>query len=159
MTISIISSMTQNYGMGLNNQLLISDPFDMAYFREVTIGNIIIMGRLTYESIGSPLPNRTNIVITSNPIDGVPCFPTLLAALQFCTHYPNLNVFIIGGPRLFTEALDNDWIDSIHLTTFYEDMPADTFFPYEYLLDPKWLPSTVVLRDRLKITKFINLRS
>ena len=66
MIISLVVATDLQNGIGVNNQLLCHLPADLKYFRQTTTGHCIVMGRKTYESIGKPLPNRTNIIVTRN---------------------------------------------------------------------------------------------
>src|SRR5690349_4358781 len=98
MIVSIVVAIDQNNAIGKNNQLLWHLPADLKHFKQITSGHTIIMGRKTYDSIGRPLPNRRNIVITRNTdlaIEGVEVVTTLDDALALCTK--DEEVFIVGG--------------------------------------------------------------
>lgn len=85
MIINIIAAMAANRVIGHNNALPRDYPEDLKHFRALTNGHVIVMGRKTYESIGKPLPNRRNIVLTLTPIDGVECYssiPEMLTTLE-----------------------------------------------------------------------------
>lgn len=104
-------------------------PADLARFKQLTTGGNVIMGRKTFESIGSrPLPNRENIVISTRPtgVKGVLTAVNFSSALALC-RYPT---FIIGGAQVYTEALNNPEITKIYATEVQAEFPeADTFFP------------------------------
>lgn len=104
-------------------------PADLANFKRLTTGADIIMGRKTLESIGSrPLPNRENIVISSRPtgVKGVLTAVNFSSALALC-RYPT---FVIGGARVYREALNSPEITTIYATEVQAEFPgADTFFP------------------------------
>lgn len=125
----IIAAIGKNNELGANNHLLWSLPGDMKYFRETTRGCTVIMGRLTFESIGRALPKRRNIVITSNPAfyaEGVETARSLDGALKMSEN--DGTVFIIGGARVYKEALGV--ADAVYLTEIDADFPeADVFFP------------------------------
>src|SRR3954447_19455685 len=92
-------------GIGINNTLPWRLPEDLAYFKRPTSGHPVIMGRKTFDSIGKPLPNRRNIVITRNPAwrhEGVEAATSLDAALRLLGDVP---CFIIGGAQIYREAL------------------------------------------------------
>lgn len=129
MSIKLIAAIGKNFELGANNQLMWHLPADMKFFRETTRGATVIMGRLTYESIGRPLPNRRNIVITSNPgyrPDGVEVFPSLEDAISAASS--DETVFIIGGARVYADSLK--YADELILTELDAEFPeADVFFP------------------------------
>jgi dihydrofolate reductase len=133
--ISIIAAINSNRGIGKNNRLLYHIPHDLGRFRNLTIGKPIIMGRKTYESIvsglgGSPLADRTNIVLTKGvPIDDPDVYsaPNLHKALEIAAEHGE-EVFIIGGQRAYEEALP--LTKRLYLTLINDSAPADTYFPY-----------------------------
>jgi dihydrofolate reductase len=126
--LSIIVATDQQNGIGKNNQLLWHLPNDLKFFKKVTSGNTIIMGRKTYESIGKPLPNRRNVVISRNQdlkIEGVEIFDNISSAIQACVNEEE--VFIIGGGEIYKQALD--LTSKIYLTKVEANCDADIFFP------------------------------
>lgn len=133
-TVSAIAAMSQNLVIGKDNKLLWHIPEDFKHFKRVTIGKPVIMGRKTYQSIGKPLPGRTNIVITSQPnqVEGdVVTVATLDEALtrakQIATDTNVDEVFIIGGGQIYAAAMAQT--DRIYLTVINQDFDGDTFFP------------------------------
>ena len=130
--ISIIACIDQAGGIGLNGDIPWSLPPDMKHFRSLTLNNVIVMGRKTWESIGSkPLPRRVNIVITSNPdqIKGTAVACTSVdAALAIANKYKK-KIFIIGGHGIYKEALE--YASIIHLTRIDQSFNCDTFFPLD----------------------------
>lgn len=129
MSIKLIAAIGKNRELGANNQLMWNLPGDMKFFRETTRGATVIMGRLTYESIGRPLPKRRNIVITRNADyapEGVELVPSLEDALKAASS--DETVYIIGGARVYTDALQ--YADELILTEIDAEYPeADVFFP------------------------------
>ena len=129
MSIKLIAAIGKNNELGADNQLMWHLPADMKFFRETTRGATVIMGRLTYESIGRPLPNRRNIVITSNTDyrpDGVEVFTSLEDAISAASS--DETVFIIGGARVYADSLK--YADELILTELDAEFPeADVFFP------------------------------
>jgi dihydrofolate reductase len=132
MKLSLIAAIDENRGLGKNNTLLFKIPEDLKRFREVTKGHVIIMGRKTFESIGRPLPHRTNIVLTRDtsykPQDVIVVHSieeALLAAQPYCA--TNDEVFIIGGGELYRQTIDR--ADKLYLTLVKGSYDADTFFP------------------------------
>ena len=127
----IVVAYDKNRAIGRNGDLPWgrSLPADLAQFKRLTKGGDVIMGRKTFESIGSrPLPERENIVISSRPtgIKGVLTAMNLPSALAL-SRYP---VFIIGGAQVYGDALKMSEIDTIYATEIDASFPdADTFFP------------------------------
>ena len=130
--ISIVAAVADNGAIGKDNQLLWHITEDLRYFRKLTTGHTVIMGRKTWESIGKPLPNRRNIVVSKSLsaadlkiVNGsVEIYPSLEAALSASEN----EVFIIGGGEIYSQAIP--FADKLYLTRVHicvED--ADTFFP------------------------------
>lgn len=125
---SLVVAMARNRIIGRDNQLPWKLPADLAYFKQVTMGHPIVMGRRTYESIGRPLPGRLNIVVSRNPgfrAPGCTVVDSLEAAWRVAGDAAE--VCVIGGTSLFAEALPI--ADRIHLTEVEADVPGDTYFP------------------------------
>jgi dihydrofolate reductase len=126
--ISIIAAMAENRVIGINNTLPWRLPADLRHFRQLTTGHHVIMGRRNYESIGSPLPDRTNIIVTRNPsyqAPGCQVKHSLVDALQNTQNDPE--VFIIGGAEIYRQAIGD--ADRIYLTLVHAEISGDTFFP------------------------------
>lgn len=125
--ISIIVAVAQNGVIGDKNALLWHISEDMRFFRRTTSGHPVIMGRKTYESLGRPLPNRTNVVIsrTIGEIEGCTVVRSLEEAVAL---FPaEEEVFIIGGAQIYALALDI--ADRFYLTRVEHDYEGDTSFP------------------------------
>lgn len=133
--ISIIAAISaQTRALGKGNQLLWHLPGDLKYFRDTTRGHAVIMGRKTYESIGKPLPNRTNIVVTRTPTykaEGCKVVDSLEGALTYARALTNSGsgeIFVIGGGEIYTQALPQ--ADQLYLTLVADPGEgADVFFP------------------------------
>jgi dihydrofolate reductase len=126
--ISIIAAMAENRVIGINNTLPWRLPADLRHFRQLTTGHHVIMGRRNYESIGRPLPDRTNIIVTRNPsyqAPGCQVKHSLVDALQNTQNDPE--VFIIGGAEIYRQAIGD--ADRIYLTLVHAEISGDTFFP------------------------------
>ena len=124
--VKIIVAMSKNRVIGNNNQLIWKLSSDLKRFKELTTGSSIVMGRKTFESIGKPLPNRRNIIITRNNdyiVEGCEIVSSLEEALLLT----NNNCFIIGGGEIYKQALDIT--DKIYLTLVHKDFEGDTIFP------------------------------
>ncbi|TNG93800.1 type 3 dihydrofolate reductase [Pasteurellaceae bacterium USgator11] len=127
MQISLIVAFTQNRVIGRDNQMPWHLPRDLAWFKRNTLNKPVIMGRKTFESIGRPLPNRTNIVLSRQPFvyDGVQWADSLQTALGLCETADE--VMIIGGGELFKQSLP--LADKLYLTEIQTALDGDTFFP------------------------------
>lgn len=125
--LTIVVAIDRQRGIGVNNTLPWHLPEDLAHFKKTTSGHPIIMGRKTFDSIGRPLPNRRNIVITRNPgwkHDGVDAVPSLNAAIASAG---DAEAFIIGGAQIFGEALPQ--VSRLIVTEIDANFDCDTFFP------------------------------
>lgn len=125
---NIIVAIAENNVIGKDNTLIWHLPADLKYFKQLTTGNTIIMGRKTYDSIGKPLPNRRNVVITRNKdlkIDGCDLVNSLEEALDLTKGEEN--VFIIGGAQIYKEALKIS--DKLYITEVKQQFDGDAFFP------------------------------
>lgn len=127
--ISIIAAIDEKRGIGKNNQLPWHIPEDLKRFKEITSGHTIIMGRKTFESIGKPLPNRKNIVITSQlqNLDGAINDLIFVSSLEQALEIAKGDVFIIGGGQVYGQAIEK--ADKLYLTLVEGDFNCDTFFP------------------------------
>ena len=127
MTISLIVAVSQNDIIGAKNKLPWRLPADLKRFKEITLGHSIIMGRKTFESIGKPLPGRTNIVVTSQKnfaCCGALTAPSLEKALELCSDAEE--AFVIGGASIYQQALP--LADKIYLTLIHQDFEGDASF-------------------------------
>ena len=125
MKLIIIAAIANNRVIGKNGTLPWYIPEDLARFKQLTTGHTVIMGRRTFDSLDRPFPNRVNIVITSNVINGVKSYPSLEFALQALMN--EKEVYVIGGGRLFKDALP--LADELRLTLVDREVDGDTFFP------------------------------
>ena len=128
MLISLIAAMAENRVIGKDGRMPWHLPSDLRRFRRITMGHPVILGRLTYESIGRPFDGRTNIIITSRKdyrVAGAIVVPTLRDALAACTGADE--VFVCGGETIFREAMP--LADRIYLTIVHRTYEGDAFFP------------------------------
>ena len=125
--ISIIAAVAQNGVIGDKNALLWHISEDMRFFKRTTSGHPVIMGRKTYESLGRPLPNRTNVVISRTPreIEGCTVVNSLEEAIALFPQEEE--VFVIGGAQIYALALGV--ANKMYLTKVYHDYQGDTSFP------------------------------
>ena len=127
--ITLIVAMGKNREIGKENQLLWHLPKDLKRFKELTSGYPIIMGRKTYESIGKPLPNRTNIVISRKNDwfeEGILIVGSIKEAVKFAKKIDE-EVFILGGGNIYEQTID--FADKLEVTLVDAVLDADTFFP------------------------------
>jgi dihydrofolate reductase len=126
--ITIIAAIAEKNALGKDNQLIWHLPADLKRFKKVTSNHHIIMGRKTFESVGKPLPNRTNIIITRNKDYNVPgCITvhSLQEALEAAKD--DDNPFILGGAEIYKQAIEI--ADKLDLTFVHHEFEADAFFP------------------------------
>jgi dihydrofolate reductase len=136
MSVSLIVALAENHCIGINNQLPWQQSNDLQHFKKLTLSKPVIMGRKTYESIGKPLPNRPNIIISRDKnyqAAGCEVYHSLPDALKAYATEPE--VMIIGGAQIFFEALP--LVDKIYLTWIHTHIDGDAFFPY--LNQEEWI--------------------
>lgn len=142
MQLSLIVAMAENHVIGCNNQMPWHLPGDLQYFKKVTMGKPVIMGRKTFESIGRPLPGRSNILITRNTdfqAEGVRIVHDLASACelgeQIAVADGEEEVMVIGGAEIYRQALPQ--ADRLYLTRIHAEIEGDAWFPA--LAESEWL--------------------
>jgi dihydrofolate reductase len=128
MPLSIIVALSENNVVGVNNQLPWHLSADLKRLKVLTMGHHLIMGRKTFESIGRPLPGRTNVIITRNKdykADGCIVVTSLKEALEVSKS--DAEAFIFGGGEVFREALP--LVNKIYMTRIHHNFNGDTVFP------------------------------
>ena len=126
---TIVVAMGEKNEIGFENQLLWHLPKDLKHFKEITSGHPVIMGRKTYESIGKPLPNRTNIVVSGKNDwfeEGILIVGSIKEAIKFAKKIDE-DIFIIGGGKIYEQTINI--VDKLEVTLVKADLKADTFFP------------------------------
>ena len=135
MKISLIVAVAENGVIGKDNDLIWHLPKDMQFFKEITIGHHVIMGRKNFESIPHkyrPLPNRTNIIITRQSeykAEGCIVVNSVETALEIAKNNGDIEPFIIGGGQIYRIAIEKNLVDKIYLTKIHHSFKGDTFFP------------------------------
>ncbi len=132
MIVSIIVAIAQNHVIGKDNQLIWHLPNDLKFFKATTSGHPIIMGRKTFESIGKPLPNRTNIVISRNAglkIEGCICVTSIEEAVEAARTTNATECFVIGGAEIYQQALP--LTSKIYLTEVKSNVDGNVFFEFD----------------------------
>lgn len=128
--LSLLVAADEGNVIGKDNQLPWHLPNDLKYFKNLTWGLPIVMGRKTFESIGKPLPGRTNIVITRNKAyaaDGIVAVHTIEAALDIAQQKGAREIFVIGGAEIFNSVFNQ--AHRIYLTRIHHRFEGDVFFP------------------------------
>ena len=143
---SLIVAVGENNEIGKNNQLLWHIPEDLKNFKKITMGKTVIMGKNTYKSIGKPLPNRKNIVLSRNPLEieekikeDRKKYENENTKLEFYDNflkvinkYKNLDkeIFIIGGGQIYEKSLELGIVKRIYMSHIdFSDADADAYFP------------------------------
>lgn len=128
----IIVAADKNWGIGVNNNLLVSIPADMKFFRETTTGNVVVMGRKTLESFpnGLPLKNRVNVVLTKDvnyQVKGAIIVHSMDELKEALKEYDSDNVYVIGGATIYEQLID--YCDTAYVTKIDYSYDADVYFP------------------------------
>lgn len=129
--ISLIAAMDQNHVIGFENDMPWHLPRDLKFFKDKTTGHPIIMGRKTFESIGRPLPNRKNIVLSrtqTNFPKEIQVIQEIDTILKWNHEQPDEEYFIIGGGNLYQQAIS--YADRMYITKINEEFKGDTYFPH-----------------------------
>ena len=133
----------KGFPMGKNGAMPWNNKADLKWFKDTTTGHPVIMGRKTYEAIGHPLKNRTNIIVSTREDlwvenSGIRVYDNLESAITFAKAIDE-EVFIIGGASIYDYALSHDLVDRIYIDMLSENVPdADTFFPRDIVTDNCW---------------------
>ena len=147
MKVSMIAAMAEDRVIGLDNKMPWHLPADLKFFKRVTLGKPVIMGRKTYQSIGRPLPGRKNIVLTRDAnleIEGVDCVQTIEQAKQLLGNVDE--VMIIGGATIYEQFLSK--ADRLYLTFIDLKTEGDTQFPdYQQVAQWEEIEREVYLKD------------
>jgi dihydrofolate reductase len=127
--VTIMAAIAANNALGKNNQLIWHLPADLKRFKKTTLNHAVIMGRKTYESLGKPLPNRINIVITRDKnykVEGCVIVNSLKEALKAAAEVDE-NPFILGGAEIYKQAMP--FADKLDITFVHHQFEADVYFP------------------------------
>ena len=130
MELALIALVAKNLGIGKDNKLLMRISQDMKRFRSLTLNHPIIMGRKTFESLGKPLDNRANIVLSRQPLssqEGLYHAHNIEEALNISKNLTSSRAYVIGGSQIYNQTIN--LADRLELTEIKSDFEADTFFP------------------------------
>ncbi len=127
--INIVVAKASNNVIGAKNDLIWHLPNDLKHFKSLTSGHPIIMGRKTFESLGRPLPNRTNIVVTRDQnwnAEDIEITSSLVKAIETAKKIDE-DVYIIGGGNIYKQAME--FTDVLYITEVHHEFDGDTYFP------------------------------
>ncbi len=131
MKLIIIAAVSLNRVIGHRGNVPWDIPEDLARFMRLTTGHTVLMGRKSYDSLGKPLPNRRNVVLSRRNIEGVETYPSIDRALRALKS--EKVVYVIGGGEIFAQMIND--VDAMQLTLVERNVEGDTFFPpYEQIL-------------------------
>lgn len=134
MRLSLVVAAARNGVIGLDGEIPWRLPDDQRFFRKLTTGHCIVIGRKTFESIGKALPGRKNLVLSRRPhapVEGIEFFRDLDSAVAWARRDGQTECFVAGGEAIYREALEI--ADAVYLTRVDAEPEGDTFFP---ALDP-----------------------
>lgn len=127
---NIIVATNNTGGIGLNNSIPWKNKNDIQFFKMMTYGKTVCMGRKTFESLGKPLGNRINCILSSQKID-CPDVVSYTDKDRFLTRIMNdRDCFVIGGAQIYDLALEANVIDNIYLSVVDDSVPCDTYFNF-----------------------------
>ena len=132
--ITLIAAAASNNVIGKDNQLIWRVPGDLKRFKELTTGNIVVMGRKTFDSIGRPLPDRTNIILSRDKNLEIPGCLIYNSLEEILSLFEKSNVWVIGGGEIYQLFLP--YADKIELTRIHKQFDGDSYFPE---LDSYWI--------------------
>lgn len=152
MTLAIVAAIGKNRVIGKDGTMPWHIPEDLRRFNRLTTGHAVLMGRKTFESIGKPLVNRRNVVISSKPIPDVETYSSIDEALNALVDQEK--VFIIGGEHLYAQLLER--ADELFLTFVDVEVDGDALFPpFEHLTETTF---TLISEERYSGYRFVNYR-
>ena len=157
MSISLIVANAENGTIGKMGSIPWSIPEDLKRFRKITDGSIVIMGRKTYESIGKPLVNRYNFVIskTGFAAKGAFSFRSIEEALAFAKRrLPQYEIFVIGGASIYEYFLKNNLIDKIYQTVVHANYYGDVVFAFD---ESKWKLTEEIKEDKFSYMTWLKI--
>ena len=155
MRISLIAAMAKNRVIGRQGEIPWKIPGEQKLFKKITLSHAVIMGRKTYESIGRPLPGRTNIIVTRQAdyrAEGCMVAHDLASAIQCCPPGED-EAFVCGGGQLYQEALA--LANRIYLTVIDREIPGDTYFPEFSLTDFRLRQSESIRAEGVEPYQFL----
>ena len=137
MIVSMLVAVDEKLGIGYENKLPWRLPADLKYFKKLTLDHHVLMGRKTFESIGKPLVERVNLVLTSDKnyhAPGAVTINTIKEGMDVADKANENELFVIGGATVFKACLPI--ANRLYITRIHEQFPADTFLPFD--ISPDW---------------------
>ncbi|WP_027417952.1 dihydrofolate reductase [Aneurinibacillus terranovensis] len=125
--VSIVVAMDKNRVIGKDNKLPWHLPADLAYFKSITMGHVIVMGRKTHDSIGRPLPGRKNVVLTRDKTYAAPGCMIMHSVQDVLVKFGDEVIDVIGGAEIIAQFLP--YTDKLYMTRIEETFDGDVFFP------------------------------
>ena len=134
MKFKIVACINTKLCLGNENELIYKIKSDLQNFKRITLNEVVIMGRKTYESLRfKPLPYRTNIIITSNKdykADGCIVVNSIDECIKLCeNNFSNNECYVIGGGKIYSEFITRDLVDYMYITEVCDVTDGDTYFP------------------------------
>jgi len=138
---NMIVAVDNNFAIGYQGRLLVQIPLDQQFFRDMTKGKVIVLGRKTLATFpnGIPLASRTNVILSSDEnysVRGAVCLHSLEETLEYLKKFRSEDIFIVGGESIYEQFLP--YCDTIHLTKIDYEYKADTHFP-DITKRPEWV--------------------
>ncbi|MDR2981721.1 MAG: dihydrofolate reductase [Puniceicoccales bacterium] len=131
--LTAIAAMADNRAIGCGNKIPWHIPEDFKFFKQTTMGGVLVMGRHTYESIGRPLPGRVTVVLSRQTLE-IPGVRVIHGWEDLWSVEPDKTLFLAGGAQLYEQALP--WCGTLYLTRVHQTPGGDAFFPhFESLFD------------------------
>lgn len=147
--ITMIAAITKDNSIGRGGKLLYHIPEDMKNFKAVTTNNVVIMGRKTYESIGKPLPNRVNVILTHNEdydVEGAMVVNSVDEAILYCKVFqPRRKIYVIGGEEIYKAFYTR--AKYLNLTEIESDLSGDAKFPSKFRKQFRIVKSSMLMED------------
>jgi len=152
----MIAAIARNRVIGRHGNLPWHIPEDLKRFKRLTSGHPVLMGRKTYESLGRPLRDRRNVVLSSHAIDGIETYPSIENALTALGEEEL--VFVIGGGQIYAQLLPK--ADILYLTIIDQEFEGDAFFPaYEHLIGTMYREAHAEPHEGFRFVDYVRISS
>jgi dihydrofolate reductase len=156
--IYLIAAISQNGILGVDNTIPWKHKEDMQRFKKLTTSSTVIMGRKTFESIGKPLPNRNNIVVSKNAYEGTQQASSLKEAIELSTFYSCPKTYLIGGASIYEEGME--YAEEIDLTIVPEVIDASQYkevAKFPWINPTKWFIRTMHQTNQLMHIQYVKI--
>jgi dihydrofolate reductase len=157
-TVTLVAAVARNLVIGAAGEIPWRLPGEQAMFKSLTMGHVLVMGRLTYDSIGRPLPGRTTVVVTrqtdwqpdGGPHDDVLVAPDLDSALRRAAEVDD-QIFVVGGGEIYEAAMP--YADRLVISWVDREPPGDAYFPR--VSDDDWTPIRTEQREGYEVVEYV----